>query len=58
LEELRNPIDQTLHIVFLIVIKQGWVKAADMVHSAVKRTGRRPKNHFFDQTVYHPIEEP
>jgi len=40
LEELRSSIDQTLRIVFLIVIQQGWMEAADMVHGAVKRTGQ------------------
>jgi hypothetical protein len=51
LEGLRIPIDQTFRIVLLIVIKQAWMKAADMVHSAVKRTGKRLDNHFFSQTV-------
>jgi len=51
LEGLRIPIDQTLRIVFLIVIKQAWMKAAGMVQSAVKRTGKRLDNHFFGPTV-------
>jgi len=55
---LRIPTDQKLHIVFLIVIKQAWMKAADMVQSAVKRPGKKLDNHFFGQTVYQTIEEP